>query len=148
MASKDRNLTVNLVGDAKKLQNTFSGLGGKLNTKAKAGLAALGTAAVAAFKIGVEGAFKREDVAAQFEASLGETPERAKELGEIASGLWKEAWGDSLGEVGAAVEAVVSTFEGLGLADIEDVSRNALAFADIFNVDVADAVNAAGILLK
>jgi hypothetical protein len=119
------------------------------SSKFKAGLAIAGVAAGAALFKGITDALGAEDVAARIEGQLGVTPERASELGGIASGLYRDAWGDSLGEVADAVVAVEQSLgTGLDGAGIDRVTEKALAFADTFDTDVAGAVNAAGELIS
>ena len=83
--------------------------------------------------------------AAKIEGALGITPERAAELGGIASGLYRDAWGTSLGEVTDAVIAAESTLaENLGASGIDGATEKALAFAQTFDTDVTGAIDAAG----
>ncbi len=95
-----------------------SGLGDKLASIGKGltrGMQFAGIAAAAALTKGFIDALGAEDIRASMEAQLGVSPERAAELGAISSGLYRDAWGDSLAEVGNAVVAVeASLADALG----------------------------------
>lgn len=108
------------------------------------GLKVGGVAAAAALTKGFFDALGEEDVQNRMVNQLGVPPERAAELGATASGLYRDAWGESLGEVGDAVAAVESSLgEHLGTAGIDEISKRAIAFADTFDTDVAGAVSTA-----
>lgn len=152
-----RDVKIRILGDAKSAKDAFAtvdrdagGFFDSVSTQAVAFGTALGDAITsgvsAAFdQLGevVSGAFDMEDVAASMEASLGVSAERAGELGETAGSLYRDAWGSSMDEVGAAVETVASAFEGLGADDLETVTGQAIAFAEVFNTDVDSAIRSA-----
>jgi len=97
---------------------------------------------VDALDIGVEG----DKLAAQ----LGLSPEQSAAFGKAAGDLYADAYGDSLGQVNAALGAVQSTLgDALGPGEdaLSRTAAKALDLATAFDLDVVDAVNRAGVLL-
>lgn len=84
-------------------------------------------------------------------ASLDLTAEQSARAGEVAGGLYADAYGDSIGEVSSAVGAVMSSISGMSDAsagELESVSAAALNIADVFGVDVAESARNVGIWIK
>lgn len=115
---------------------------------AKGGVAAIGVAAAAALAAGFEGAMAAEDLGARLQGQLGISEENAARAGQTAANLYRDAWGDSLDEVGEAVTALLGNFPDLTDAELEAAGAEVLAFADLFNIDVAEAAAAAGIAVE
>jgi len=134
--AKSGSLVVKIVGDTAPFEDSLSRLQGPVLI----GAAAAGAAAIKGFS----DAMAMEDLDATLESQLGIPPERAAELGDIAGGLYRDAWGDSLEQVGSAVAAVEQSLgENLGAGTLEGISEQALAFADTFNTDVEGAIASA-----
>lgn len=134
------------LGSAKdKVQDFAGGVGGLVTTMA----GAVGGAAL--FSSAFSDAFELEGATGKLEATLGATPAQAEKYGQAASNLYAGAWGDSIDEVGGAVDAVVSSMEGMSTAsqsEIEKVTSYTLDLAKAFDVDVAEAASTAGIMMK
>lgn len=128
--------------------------GGKVSKwgKAAAGAMAATAAAAAGGAIVIGQAFSdmlgNEKVNDRLAASLGATPETAEKYGEISSRLYAGAWGESMGDVAAAVESVASSFRGLGSKELERASAQAMDFASIFEVDLPRATSVASNVFK
>lgn len=115
------------------------------------------TAAAGALGLAVGGAFvasmvmDAEAASDKMAAQLGLDESSAKMAGESAGRVYAEGYGDSLDAVSEATAAVLST----GLASIDDtaehlegLTKNALDYAQAFDIDINKAVNSAGILMK
>ncbi|MFC0527821.1 phage tail tape measure protein [Phytohabitans kaempferiae] len=129
-------------GIAGKLEKTW---GHMKQTAAVAGAAA-GAAAAAGVMKTMELGAANDKLAAQ----LGATAEEADRLGKVAGDLYAGGWAASVDEVNNAVGSVVSSIEGMRSASgaaLEDMSTKALAFAQAFELDVADAAQYAGSLI-
>lgn len=134
--AKSGSLVIKIVGDTAPFEDSMGALQGTVLV----GAAAAGAAAIKGFS----DAMAAEDLDAAIEAQLGIPPERAAELGDIAGSLYRDAWGDSLEQVGSAVASVEQALgENLGAGTLEGISEQALAFADTFNTDVEGAIASA-----
>lgn len=120
--------------DAK--QGKFRSSVGKLAGVFKAGLAGVGVAAGLALVGGLSGALDREDAAARFQAQLGGDPAKAAELGKVAGDSFLEGFGSSLEDNQLAVAQI----DRRGLADsteeLEELTRQAVLFSDVFGGDM------------
>lgn len=99
------------------------------------------------------GALERDRDRDRLGAALGLSDGDTMRAGRIAGQLYADAYGESLGEVNAAVEAVGSTLAPFDswLGDDATISRltaKALDFANVFGVDVAQAVQKAGAMVE
>lgn len=133
----------------------LSGLGAStaalLTTVVLAAVAAVVTAIVG---IGVA-AF---DVAGQFneatldmQAGLGITAEAAETLGEVVEAVYRNNFGESIADVGEAVEQVVRQLGDLGVTaeqEIQGVTESAFALRDAFGVEVNESVGAVRTLMS
>lgn len=96
-------------------------------------------------------AFERQDMTSMLTAQLAATPEQAAKYGAAAGNLYSQNYGESMSDVGDAVDAVVSSIKGLGdasQADIEKVTGYAMNLATAFDVDVAESAAVAGTMIK
>jgi hypothetical protein len=119
-------------------------------TMAKAfgvGLAGAAVAAGAAIVgIGTEAFNVASDIDAatdQIGASLGLNGEKAKAFGQTIKDIYANNFGDSIADVGTAVENVA---KGLRLTAedpaLKEMTENAFRLRDVFGVDVADSIDA------
>lgn len=126
------------------LKGLFSGMGGGI--KQLAGLAA-GAAGLSGAIGGISTAMANEVTTDKLNAALGSTPAAAKQYGELAGQVYAQAYGDNLGDVTTAIDAVSSTLGGLdeGGAYLDDgsmerVTKKALDFAAVYGTDVSESV--------
>ncbi len=142
-----KDFVVNIIGEdnSAKAWTTF---------KANAGKAAAAAAAAFAGKeIGeaIQANIDAESITDKLSASLGATVAESKAWGDAASGVYRDAWGESMEDASAGVESVVGNIKGMrtaSSADIQAVTGKAMALAQAMDVDVADSTTAAGILIK
>ena len=112
---------------------------------------AVGLAAGAALTAGLVGAIQTESAVAKMNASLGLTGEAAQRAGQIAGNLYSSAYGDSMEDVTAATEAVMSSIPGMmnaSAAEVEGLTASVIDLATAFDVDVAEASQVAGALMR
>lgn len=115
------------------------------------GLAALGATAGAIVIAGFAEAVDRQAGKGLIQAQLGLSTGEAARYGDIAGSVFADNFGSSIGASRAAVVAVDSSLAGMrsaGSAALKDVSEKALAFSDIFEQDVSEAVSTAGVLIE
>lgn len=117
-------------------------VGEGLTTKVTAplvGFAALATVAATQF----------ETSQAQIQASLGVTGEEAEALKVTTQNVWKEGFGESLEEVTDALVRVKQNMKGVsGDAEIQKITKDALALAKTFDSDVNEVTRAGNNLMK
>lgn len=132
------------VGDAgEKGGETFAaGLGKKLLVAG--GAAGLGAAIGDTFMEALE----RESNGARLVASLGGSAKDIAALNKTASDIYAQNWGESFEQVQAGVAATKSSFQNLDGAELAEAAENAQIFADIFGIDVVDAVGAASVAVS
>ncbi|MCK9901291.1 phage tail tape measure protein [Glutamicibacter sp. V16R2B1] len=112
---------------------------------------AAGVAAAAAFTVGLQGSIQAQARDILLSASLGISDEEATRLGGVAGDLYAHAYGDSLGEVTAAVGTVRHSIQGMAQASAEDlssVSARALSISTAFGEDVVPTITAASQLIR
>jgi hypothetical protein len=87
---------------------------------------------------------------AELTAGLGLAKDESQQAGRIAGQVYADGWGESMDAVSAAIGDVLSSMDLRFESDhaIQDATVRALAFAQAFDVDVAEAARNAGILLR
>ncbi|WP_433406885.1 phage tail tape measure protein [Streptomyces sp. CA-146814] len=117
-----------------------------------AGPAALaGAAAGGALALGLSAAMDISEAQSSLRDQLGLTEAEAERAGGIAGDVYSAGFGESLADVTESVAAVGSSISDLGDltdAEVEGMSKSALALAKRFEIDVADAATAAGNMVK
>lgn len=147
MAGTVSTLMLRLMGDDSGAEQAMDGVGasaGKLiGTLAGVATAALGIGA--AFGAALEVASVQGSIAGKLGVSAGE----AKELGHIAGSIYANAWGDSLSAVSDALIIVKQDLNDLAAPEeLEGITTKALALADAFGIDVGQAVQGVGQLIR
>jgi phage-related minor tail protein len=114
-------------------------------------IAAVGTAAGAMLAASFASALQQENDLSKLSASLGLSPQESERIGGVAGALYADAYGESLADVTGAVEAVVSSIDGIRDASDEALtaaSEDALNFASAFEVDTARSVQIVGQMIR
>lgn len=128
-----------------RVEGAFERLGPSLATAGKVAGVAAGAALVAGAVIGIE----QEAVSDKLAAQLDLTGAEAERAGDVAGSLYAQNFGDSFEQVNEAVGAVLGTLgRNLDDAALEGLTGKALALADVFDLDVTEAVTRAGTLMK
>lgn len=84
-------------------------------------------------------------------ASLGASPELAKEYGESAGRLYRSGLGESMDDVATAIASVQTSFKTLGFegeVSMDKAAERAMNFANTFDQDVSASVQSAAQLVK
>lgn len=130
------------------LKGMFSGLDS--GTKKLAGLAA-GAAGVGGAMELMGKSMEQGKVGSKLAASFGESAEEAKQYGKVAGDLYAGGVGDSMDTIREAVSAVGGSFgslDSMGAGRLEELTTKAAGFAEIFDQDVAGAVQSASLLME
>jgi hypothetical protein len=116
---------------------------------AAGGVAAAGLGA--AFVMGLESAMDISSVTTQLQNQLDLTDEEAARAGSIAGDVFSAGFGESMGEVGEALDSVASSMHEFGSisdAEMTQLTKDALALSKSFQFDVGEAAVGAGNLIK
>lgn len=138
-----------LAGDIEASEDASEGVGDSLGETV--GKAAAAAGAVALFAEALDTAFEGDTAVKQVGATLDLTVAESGRAGAAAGALYAQNYGDNMADVSGAVEAVMSSIDGMRSATEEDLTHAtgvAISFADAFDVDVAEAARNAGILIK
>lgn len=89
-----------------------------------------------------------QDVDRQMAFAFQGTPDIAAAAADAATNVYRSAWGDSMGEVGDTVQNAIRNFPTADATDIEQITSAAFAMSQVFGVDVSQAVDRAGQLMR
>ncbi|MEH7157477.1 phage tail tape measure protein [Neobacillus drentensis] len=84
----------------------------------------------------------------RIQARLGVTAERARELGDVAEDVWKDAFGENMQAVGDAITIVNNNLNGLSDDGLKKATEAAYFLSDAFDADIGDSTKAASALMK
>ncbi len=124
----------------------LDGLGGKIT----AGIAAIGIAGGALLVEGLTSAMDLEATVDRLGAQLGNA-EFGKEMGKIAGNLYKDGFGESVGDTAEALRKVWQNGlipEDAADADIERVTTKLLTFSDVMEQDMDMTTQAVRSMIK
>lgn len=129
----------------------LSGVATKLGGVIAAGIAAAGAAAGVALAKGVSDAYANEAANDKLAASLGLPPDRAEELGRVAGAVYRDAYGESLGEVNDVIARLFK--DGLVEEDATDevlkkMSTRVLDVATAFDQDLGAVTRGVSNLMR
>ncbi|MFG2993947.1 phage tail tape measure protein [Streptomyces sp. NPDC048257] len=134
-------LTQGAQGAADQVDRSLMGIGG----------AAAGAAVGGMFAVGLAAAMDASSANAKLTAQLGLTKEEAQRAGDVAGDVFNAGFGESIAEVNEGIGAVASSLGGMsniGTAELEEMTRAGLALAETFEIDIADASTAAGVMIN
>jgi phage-related minor tail protein len=123
------------------LSGKFGDVGEELTKSVTVPLAGLGT----------DGFLVASDVQegqGKIQASLGVTAGEAQHLGDIAEQVWKNNFGDNIGDVSDALIQVRKNMGNLTDADLQKMITSAYTLASAFDADIADSTKTAATLMK
>ncbi|WP_181786640.1 phage tail tape measure protein [Streptomyces phytophilus] len=126
---------------ANDVENSLSGIGG----------AAAGVAVGGLFTAGLSAAMDATAATTKLQNQLGLTGAEAERAGDTAGAVFKQGFGGSIDEVTQSLGAVISNVGGMGKAtdaELQQMTKSALALADTFEFEVAASTQAMGTLLK
>lgn len=126
------------------------GITGSLDGLAVAG----GAAAVglgAAFAVGLQSAMDISAATDKLEQGLGLTKQEADRAGTLAGEVFSAGFGESMEGVADAMGSVIGAMGKVGDftdAELTDMTKSATALEKVFGMDIPEATNAAGALIK
>ncbi|MFD5724651.1 hypothetical protein ACFWMT_00930 [Streptomyces sp. NPDC058368] len=135
------DLTSGAAGAADDVESSLGGIQG----------AAAGAAVGGLFAAGLSNAMDATAANTKLANQLGLTSEEAERAGGVAGDVFSAGFGDSIDGVSEALGAVTSNIGGLGKAtdaELDQMTRSALALADTFEFDVGESTQAVGTLIK
>jgi phage-related minor tail protein len=115
---------------------------------------ALKGAGIAAGALLAAGVAKNLDIGAgraKLAAQLDLTAQDSERIGAVAGAVYADNWGSSLDEVNEAVRAVgqnLGDVTEMSSAELQQMTQSALALSNTFDVDLAQATEAAGKMVK
>ncbi|MDW8807427.1 phage tail tape measure protein [Streptomyces scabiei] len=124
--------------------------GAKMGTALAAAGAAAGAMAAAALMSTLEQAMDVSNATIRLEAQLANSVADVGAATDAMKAVFTSGWGDSAAEVGDAIKSVtlnMDEFTG-NQAGLEDMTKKAMALADVFGGDVNVATAAAGQMFK
>ena len=147
--SGQRSLWDRLRGDLGGAEDDVDSLGGSvLGLVAQLGAAAT---AAATFGAGWSNALDLDVGVSKLSASMLLTEVESERAGTAAGSLYSQAYGESMEDITSSVSTVMSTISGMrdaSTADLESVTGAAMTFAEVFDMDVADAATTASIAIR
>lgn len=84
----------------------------------------------------------------QIQASLGVTEKGAENLNNIVKKVWKDGFGESTEEATRGLEKVYQNMRDVPHEELETATKNTLALAKTFDVDLNEATRGAGQLMS
>jgi phage-related minor tail protein len=89
-----------------------------------------------------------EQSTGKMRAQLGLTSDETEKVTAVAKDMYKNGWGDSMGDITDAIVKVKQNIKGLNDADLQKVSQNAMTLAETFDIDVGDSTKATKTLME
>lgn len=120
-------------------ESRFRKFGDKLTSLA----AGAGLAAAAAFGAAILANMSQDNVGAKIKAQLGDTAQSAGDYGALAGKIYAENWGESVEAIGDTIKEVAQARISDGTAaGLEDITRRAQIFGDVFGQDIKGSIEA------
>ena len=117
-------------------------------TIAAAGATALGAAFTKAAKEGVEFATDLQNVSARLQAATGVSTQEMKKYEEVLKDIYAGNYGDSLESVASAMQKVKQYTGELDSTELKDMTENAMALEDVFDMDLSETIRGVNSLTK
>ena len=133
---------------ANKQLATIQKAANKVSTTMTAGLAAMGTGAIAATKYLADLGGEWQTATNQVAASTGAAGKELEGLRDVMEDVYAATYGDSVADVGDAVAMVNRNMANLDQNGLTAATEGALALRDAFEYDVAESTRAAEAIRK
>lgn len=133
---------------ANKQLATIQKAANKVSTNMTAGLAAMGTGAIAATKYLADLGGEWQTATNQVAASTGAAGKELEGLRDVMEDVYAANYGDSVADVGDAVAMVNRNMANLDQNGLTAATEGALALRDAFEYDVAESTRAAEAIRK
>lgn len=113
-----------------------------------AGAAALGAAFTKAAKEGVQFAIDLQSASAKLQGATGASVKEMKQYEEVLKDIYANNYGDSLESVAEAMQKVKQYTGELDSSDLKDMTENAMALEDVFDMDLSETIRGVNVLTK
>ncbi|SMD68218.1 Phage-related minor tail protein [Bacillus mobilis] len=127
-----------------KVEQAFSKIGA-IGDKLTVGVT---TPLAAVSALGFKTAMDFDKSQGQIQAALGVTEKGAENLNNIVKKVWKDGFGDSTEEATRGLEKVYQNMRDVPHEELEAATKNTLALAKTFDVDLNEATRGAGQLMS
>lgn len=134
----------------KKGESFASRLGGVFSKVGKGALALGGTIGAAAVSIGgmaINTSKNIDQAMNTFKTSVGESTEGMGEFQDVLENIYKNNYGENFDDIANSMSAVYKNLDGLDTVELQNLTENALALRDTFDIDVNESVRAAKTLM-
>lgn len=116
-------------------------VGSNLTTAVTVPLLGLGAGAIAV-------ASQFDTAQGKIQAQLGLTAEEAEKLSGVAEGVWKNAFGENLGEVSDNLAIIKQNIKGLNNGELQEFAEGAYTIKDAFGAEINETTRTASVLMK
>lgn len=113
-----------------------------------AGAAALGAAFTKAAKEGVQFAIDLQSASAKLQGATGASVKEMKQYEEVLKDIYANNYGDSLESVAEAMQKVKQYTGELDSSELKDMTENAMALEDVFDMDLSETIRGVNVLTK
>lgn len=113
-----------------------------------AGAAALGAAFTKAAKEGVQFAIDLQSASAKLQGATGASVKEMKQYEEVLKDIYTNNYGDSLESVAEAMQKVKQYTGELDSSELKDMTENAMALEDVFDMDLSETIRGVNVLTK
>lgn len=119
----------------------MKGLGGGLSVGVTTPLLAIGGAALSV-------ANDFDESQGRIQAQLGLTEKEAERMGDVAQGVWKNAFGENLTEVGDNLAIIKQNIKDLDDGQLQEFAEGAYTIKDAFGAEINETTRTASVLMK
>lgn len=113
-----------------------------------AGAAVLGAAFTKAAKEGVQFAIDLQSASAKLQGATGASVKEMKQYEEVLKDIYANNYGDSLESVAEAMQKVKQYTGELDSSELKDMTENAMALEDVFDMDLSETIRGVNVLTK
>lgn len=106
------------------------------------------TLAKSTFESAVQGALDLQTATNQLAASTGASAEETKKYSSVMETLYRNNYGESMDELASAIEMIAQYTGETDPEKIEDLTENALALSDTFDIDMREGIRAVNTLMN
>jgi hypothetical protein len=160
-----KEFTKHVKDEFKRVGENAKGMASEIAAKAKSGGGKLKSAGMAMGKVlaagvllavgtvgaGLINAMGFEAANDELAGQLSLSVEGAKKAGEAASNVYKQNWGESIGDVNDAIKSIgqnLVSVNQVSKSELESMTTQALTLRDAFGVEVVDSTRAVGQMIK
>lgn len=129
------------------VSGAFSGIFSKI-TPTTAGLAALGTALAKTAKESVEFAASTESATKKFQAASGVATVNMEKYKDAIEDLYSDNYGENIASVADSMAQIKQITGEIDPSNLKDLTENAIALEDIFDMDMQESVRGIDTLMK